>query len=70
MNSTYDTTTGAPTYVPADRNELVNVTGWRTFRQVAYGGSFEGYTTIGVGLRARLPFRVFTLSGPAPTPAS
>ena len=64
LNSTYDTTTGAPTYVPANRNELVNVTGWRTFRQVAYGGSFEGYTTIGVGLQARLPFRVFTLSGP------
>lgn len=64
LNSTYDTTTGAPTYVPANRNELVDVTGWRTFRQVAYGGSFEGYTTIGVGLQARLPFRVFTLSGP------
>src|SRR5690349_9379730 len=32
LNSTYDTTTGAPTYVPANRNELANVTGWRTFR--------------------------------------
>src|SRR5262249_2306037 len=45
-------------------HELVNVTGWRTFRQVADGGSFEGYTTIGLGVRARLPFRVFTLPGP------
>ena len=35
------------------------VTGYTTFRQVAWGGSFEGYTTIGLGVRARLPFRVF-----------
>ena len=27
-------------------------------------GSFEGQTTLGVGVRARLPFRVFTLAGP------
>jgi hypothetical protein len=40
------------------------VSGYRTFRQVAYAGSFEGQTTIGVGVRARLPFRVFTLAGP------
>lgn len=53
-----------PTFTPTNPNELVNVTGWRTFRQVAYGGSFEGYTTIGLGVRARLPFRVFTLAGP------
>ena len=56
--------TGAPGYLPADKSELVNVNGWNTFRQVAFGGSFEGYTTIGLGVRARLPFRVFTLSGP------
>jgi hypothetical protein len=31
---------------------------------VAWGGSFEGYTTIGVGVRARRPFRVFGLPGP------
>lgn len=63
-NPSYDTETGAPTYAPANRAELVNVTGWRTFRQVASGGSFEGYTTIGLGVRARLPFQVFTLAGP------
>jgi hypothetical protein len=40
------------------------VAGFSTFRQVAYGGSYEGYTTIGLGVRARLPFRVFVLSGP------
>jgi hypothetical protein len=52
------------TYLPANRRELVNVTGWQTFRQVAWAGSFEGQTTIGLGVRARLPFRVFTLDGP------
>lgn len=55
---------GNPTYNPADRNELTNVTGYQTFRQVAWAGSFEGYTTLGLGVRARLPFRVFTLEGP------
>lgn len=54
---------GAPTYRFANRSELVNVTGYRTFRQVAYAGSFEGSTTVGLGVRARLPFRVFTLPG-------
>jgi hypothetical protein len=63
-NPTYDAYTGASTFTPANPNELVNVTGWRTFRQVADGGSFEGYTTIGLGVRARLPFRVFVLAGP------
>jgi len=41
-----------------------DLTGYRTLRDVVYGGSFEGYTTFGVGVRARLPFRVFTLAGP------
>jgi hypothetical protein len=45
-------------------SQLVDVTGYRTFRQVAWAGSFEGNTTIGVGVRARLPFRVFILDGP------
>ena len=55
---------GTPTYNPADPANAVNVNGFRTFRQVAYGGSFEGYTTVGLGVRARLPFRVFPLSDP------
>jgi len=55
---------GRPTYAPANRRELVNVTGYRTFRQVALAGSFEGSTTIGLGVRARLPLRVFLLDGP------
>jgi hypothetical protein len=52
------------TYNPADKNELTNVTGYQTFRQVAWAGSFEGYSSLGLGVRARLPFRVFTLAGP------
>jgi hypothetical protein len=54
---------GRPTYHYANRAELVNVRGFRTFRQVAWAGSFEGTTTIGLGVRARLPFRVFRLPG-------
>lgn len=55
---------GQPTYRPVNVRELTNVTGYRTFRQVAWAGSFEGRTTVGLGVRARLPFRVFTLAGP------
>jgi len=54
-----------PTYQPANRHEAVPVQGWRTFRQIGWGGSYEGQTTLGVGVRARLPFRVFVLAGPA-----
>jgi hypothetical protein len=52
-----------PTYHAADWNELVDVTGYSTFRQVAWAGSLEGQTTIGVGVRARLPMRAFLLPG-------
>lgn len=44
--------------------ELANVSGFSTFRHVAWAGTFEGQTTIGLGVRARLPFRVIVLSGP------
>ncbi|NIK54329.1 hypothetical protein BJY22_000046 [Kribbella shirazensis] len=54
---------GRSTYNPANHDELTNVRGYRTFRQVVDAGSFEGQTTIGLGVRARLPFRVFTLTG-------
>lgn len=56
--------TGAPTYRPADPAQLAKVTGYATFRQVAWGGSFEGRSTIALGVRARLPMRVFTMAGP------
>ena len=60
----YNNSTGAGTYVFANPRELVSVAGFRTFRQVAWAGSFEGQTTLGLGVRARLPFRVFLLDGP------
>ena len=55
---------GNATYRPAARSEAVNVAGFTTFRQVAYVDSFESRTTFGLGVRARLPFRVFSLDGP------
>ena len=54
---------GNATFAPANRSEVVNVSGFSTFRQVAWAGSFEGRTTMALGVRARLPFRVFTLDG-------
>ena len=40
---------------------MPSVAGFTTFRQVKWAGSFEGYTTVALGVRARLPYRVFTL---------
>jgi hypothetical protein len=54
---------GNATFAPASPREVVNVAGFSTFRQVAWAGSFEGYTTLALGVRARLPFRVLTLPG-------
>lgn len=54
---------GRATYDPAKDAEAVNVSGFRTFRQVAWAGSYEGSSTIGLGVRARLPFRVTVLPG-------
>lgn len=55
---------GRATYSPADRARLTDLTGHHTFKQVTWAGSFEGQSTVGLGVRARLPFRAFTLSGP------
>lgn len=55
---------GNATYSFANRNELAPVSRFPTLKQVAWGGSFEGYTTLAVGVRARLPFRVWVLPGP------
>lgn len=57
-------TTGMSTYNPKNRSKAVNVTGMRTFKQVAYLGSFEGQDSFGLGVRAHLPFRSFVLNGP------
>jgi hypothetical protein len=58
------TSGGAATYDPVDDAEAVGVAGYSTFRQVAWAGSFEGESTVGLGVRARLPFRVMVLDGP------
>ena len=52
-------------YEATDLAELVGVSGFRTFRQVSWAGSGGDRTVIGIGTRARLPFRVFVLPGPA-----
>jgi hypothetical protein len=51
---------GRPTFSSA----TPDVTGYQTFRGVAWGGSFEGHTTFALGVRARLPFEVLVLPGP------
>jgi hypothetical protein len=48
--------------VPAIGEDLVarsRLAGWESLRQLAYAGSFEGQTTTAIGVRERLPFRVF-----------
>lgn len=45
----------------ANAVNLTNVSGFKTFRQVRGAGSFERVTAIGLGVRAKLPFRVFEL---------
>ncbi len=54
---------GRPTYSQTAGGSLpgVNLAGYRTFRDARFAGSFEGQSTIGLGVRARLPFRVFKL---------
>lgn len=42
-------------------DHVADVHDYRTLRDVVYGGGFERRLTFGVGVRARLPFRVFTL---------
>lgn len=62
----YDQDTGRPT-LPVSRagDVAVPVGGaFRTLRQIKYAGTFEGQTTFGLGVRARLPFRAFRLPGP------
>lgn len=57
---------GTPTFEPRWHYdpELADVSHYRTFRQVAGGSGYQGYAILGIGARARLPFRVFTLDGP------
>ncbi|CAL9353501.1 MULTISPECIES: AMIN-like domain-containing (lipo)protein [unclassified Streptomyces] len=61
----YDPETGAAT-LPARAGGVlpgVDLTGYRTFRDARFAGSFEGDTQIGLGVRGRLPFRVLQFDG-------
>lgn len=51
-------------FFTSNSTDVADVRGYSTFRQVAWAGSFEGQSTVGLGVRARLPFRVFLLDGP------
>ncbi|MES5819957.1 hypothetical protein [Streptomyces sp. RG80] len=59
----YDPETGSPTYPGRAGHPLpgVDLDGYRTFRDARFAGSFEGDTQFGLGVRARLPFRVLRL---------
>jgi hypothetical protein len=54
----------AATYPHRTGDHVANVLRYRTLRDVIFGGSHEGYTTFAVGVRARLPFRLFVEPGP------
>lgn len=55
--------TGRPTFFRRVGEAGADVRGYPTLQSVVFGGSFEGYTTFGVGVRARLPFRVWIQDG-------
>ncbi|GAA2247230.1 hypothetical protein GCM10010430_31780 [Kitasatospora cystarginea] len=61
--SAMDFGAGKPSYPGRVGQPLpgVDLTGYRAFTDAQFAGSFEGYTQLGVGVRARLPFRVFQL---------
>lgn len=46
------------------RPDQFDARGFTTFEDLVWGGSFEGQSSFGLGVRARLPFRVFQLDGP------
>lgn len=52
---------GRPTYVPRNPRELVRASSLKAVKQVAWGGSFEGQTTLGVGVDRSRAFRAFVL---------
>ncbi|MGH9224400.1 MAG: AMIN-like domain-containing (lipo)protein [Acidimicrobiales bacterium] len=60
----YDVDAGTPT-VPWSWGTHIARPAFATFRDVVFAGSFEGESTFGLGVRARLPFRVLKLEGPS-----
>ncbi len=58
----YDTK-GRETIKVPNRAEVVSTRGLRAVKQVAWAGSFEGQTTLGIGVDQRRPMRAFVLDG-------
>ncbi|MHC0433278.1 AMIN-like domain-containing (lipo)protein [Streptomyces sp. O3] len=60
----YDLEAGTPTYPGQVGEPLpgVDISGYSTFRDTRFGGTSEGQTQVGLGVRARLPFRVIQLN--------
>ncbi|MER6995102.1 hypothetical protein [Streptomyces sp. NPDC000410] len=56
----YDPATMKPVYAGQAGKPLpgVNISGYKTFKDTKFGASFEGQTQVGLGVRAKLPFRV------------
>ncbi len=54
---------GQSTYSPSDRANLVSTAGLSSVRQVAWAGSFEGYSLIGIGVDRIRPFSVSVMAG-------
>ncbi|MFG2140071.1 hypothetical protein [Streptomyces sp. NPDC048650] len=56
----HDPSSGKQTYAAQAGKPLpgVHLAGYRTFRDTRFGASFEGQTQVGLGTRAKLPFRV------------
>jgi len=52
----------SPQAVGQDMVAPVKLAGWASLTQVAFAGSFEGQTTVAVGVRDRRPFRVWISS--------
>ncbi|SHI22985.1 AMIN-like domain-containing (lipo)protein [Streptomyces sp. 3214.6] len=64
VDPNYDPATGTKSYPGQHGQPLpgVDVTGYKTFRDTRYADALESEARVGVGVRARLPFRV-TQSG-------
>lgn len=63
MGPNFDPSTGSPSYPGQHGQPLpgVDITGYRTFKDTRYVDAPEDDVLIGVGVRARLPFRVTQL---------
>ncbi|MFE0421934.1 hypothetical protein [Streptomyces sp. NPDC058953] len=57
---TRNLSTGQETYPARGKQPLpgVDITGYQTFKDHKFGASFEGQSQVGLGVRAKLPFRV------------